>query len=188
MLNIPNTLSMLRIMTIPVIVQLIIHSNRKNFPILIIIYFGSIWLDFFDGYLARKLSQETELGKLLDPLADKLMVFSLVTALVIKTDFPLWLGIVIIARDIMIVAVSAVVYKGKHTIFSSILVGKAAFALLGFLMLVYIVDLSDSLDLFIMKRFLIPLNLSFMLWSFFEYSKIYIRKKNENKYPEDSHR
>ena len=62
-LNIPNILSGMRILTIPIIVLLIVHSTPYNYPVLILVFFFSIMLDFFDGYLARKLSQETKLGQ-----------------------------------------------------------------------------------------------------------------------------
>ena len=177
-LNIPNILSAIRILTIPVIVFLVIRSTPQNYPVLILVFFFSIILDFFDGYLARKLSQETELGEILDPLADKLMVCCIVVALVIKTDFPLWLGILIIGRDVLILTAGAIIITGKHVVKTSILIGKATFALLGVLIMVYIVDLSQYVDLQILKRFFIALTVSFLAWSWFEYYLIYKRERN----------
>ncbi len=110
-INIPNALSCMRILTIPVISLLILHSNARNYPILITVFFFSILLDFFDGFLARKLAQETELGKILDPIADKLMVLFIILALMIKSDFPLWLGIAIILRDFLILLASLIISK-----------------------------------------------------------------------------
>lgn len=177
-LNIPNILSGLRILTIPVIVLLIVHVTPYNYPLLILVFFFSIWLDFFDGYLARKLSQETKLGQILDPLADKLMVSCIVVALIIKTDFPIWLGILIIGRDLLILAAGAVIFKGKHVIATSILIGKATFALLGSLIMIYILDLYPYINLQILKRFFIALTVSFLAWSWVEYYQIYKREKN----------
>lgn len=177
-MNIPNMLSGMRILTIPVIVLLIVQSTSKNYPLLILIFFFSIILDFFDGYLARKLSQETELGQILDPLADKLMVSCIVVSLIIKTDFPLWLGIIIIGRDFFILAASAVIFRGKHVVTPSILIGKATFAVLGALIMVYILDLYEFIHLQILKRFFIVLTVSFLGWSWIEYYKIYKRDKN----------
>ncbi len=177
-INIPNFLSGMRILTIPVMVWLIIYSTPSNYPILILVVFLSIWLDFFDGYLARKLAQETELGKILDPLADKLMVAGLVTALIIKTDFPLWLGILIIGRDFLILLACAIIFRGKHRIKGSILIGKVTFALLGALIMVYIVDINEYLDLEILKRFFMVLTVGFLGWSWAEYYQIYKREKN----------
>jgi CDP-diacylglycerol--glycerol-3-phosphate 3-phosphatidyltransferase len=177
-LNIPNILSGMRILTIPIIVLLIVHTTPYNYPVLILVFFFSIMLDFFDGYLARKLSQETKLGQILDPLADKLMVSCIIVALIIKTDFPLWLGILIIGRDLLILAAGAVIFKGKHVIATSILVGKATFALLGALIMTYILDLHPYIDLQILKRFFIVLAVSFLAWSWVEYYQIYKREKN----------
>ncbi|NIM14041.1 MAG: hypothetical protein GTO45_18520 [Candidatus Aminicenantes bacterium] len=172
-MNVPNTLSIIRILTIPAIVLLIIYSTTKNYPILIGVYFFSVWLDFFDGYLARKLSQETELGKILDPLADKLMIAAIVIALVIKTDFPLWLAIIILLRDLVILVAASIISREKHTILPSLLAGKVTFALLGALILVYILDLYQYIDLTILKRFFISLSCCFLTWSFVEYYKVY---------------
>jgi len=177
-LNIPNILSGMRILTIPVIVLLIVHSTPGSYPVLILVFFFSILLDFFDGYLARKLSQETKLGQILDPLADKLMVSCILVALMIKTDFPIWLGILIIGRDLLILAAAAVIFKGKHAIATSILIGKATFALLGALIMIYILDLYPYIDLQILKRFFIVLTVSFLAWSWVEYYQIYKREKN----------
>jgi cardiolipin synthase len=177
-LNIPNILSGIRILTIPVIVLLIVHTTPYNYPVLIVVFFFSILLDFFDGYLARKLSQETKLGQILDPLADKLMVSFIVVALIIKTDFPLWLGVLIIGRDLVILAAGIVIFKGKQVITTSILIGKATFALLGALIMIYILDLHEYINLQILKRFFIVLTVSFLTWSWVEYYQIYKRESN----------
>ena len=177
-INIPNILSGMRILTIPAIVFLIVSSTPANYPVLILVYFLSIWLDFFDGYLARKLSQETKLGKILDPLADKLMVSSIIVALIVRSDFPIWLGILIIGRDLLILIASLIIFRGKHVIKTSILVGKATFAVLGSLMMIYILDLYEYIDLQILKRFFSVLTVSFLAWSWLEYYQIYKREKN----------
>ena|GEM_PF-343646 len=177
-LNIPNTLSGLRILMVPVIFLLILHCSPGNFFILIVGFSFSIWLDFFDGYLARKLSQETELGKILDPLADKLMVFFIVLALIIKSNFPLWLGLIIFLRDIIILAAAFILIKGKKKITPSILIGKITFAILGILILVFILDLHQGLDLEMLKRFFIILSAGFLGWSWIEYYHLYKREKN----------
>lgn len=177
-LNIPNILSGMRILTIPLIVLLIIRTTPDNYPLLILVVFFSILLDFFDGYLARKLSQETKLGRILDPIADKLMISCIVVALIIKSDFPLWLGILIIGRDLLILAAGVVIFKGKHVIATSILIGKATFALLGTLIMIYILGLYPYIELQILKRFFIVLTVSFLAWSWVEYYHIYKREKN----------
>jgi cardiolipin synthase len=160
------------------IVRLILHSNAGNYPLLIIVYSISLALDFFDGYLARKLKQESELGRILDPLADKLMVFSIIIALAIKADFPIWLAVVIIGRDLGILGISTLLFRGKHVVVPSNLVGKATFALLGALMMAFIIDLSGAFDLIILKKFLIIHTICFLSWSMLGYYDVYQRVKN----------
>ncbi len=177
-MNIPNALSSVRILTIPVISLLILHANAQNYPILIAVVSFSVLLDFFDGFLARKLAQETELGKILDPIADKLMVFFIILALMIKSDFPLWLGILIISRDFLILLASLVMSKKGKKIRPSILIGKITFAALSVLILAFIVDLSPNLQIPLVKRYIIVLNVGFLAWSWIEYYTLYKKEKN----------
>ncbi|HLP60178.1 MAG TPA: CDP-alcohol phosphatidyltransferase family protein [Candidatus Deferrimicrobium sp.] len=177
-INIPNVLSTMRMLTIPLIFLLILHVTPRNYWVLITVFAFSILLDFFDGFLARKLSQETELGKILDPIADKLMVFFIVLALMIKSDFPLWLGTIIIMRDLLIMTAGWILSKKEKMIRPSILIGKITFAALSALIMVYIVDLSPNLHLPMMKRFFIVLSVGFLCWSWIEYYALFKKEKN----------
>lgn len=177
-LNIPNTLSILRIVSIPFIVYFIINSNRDNYPILIALYAIGTWLDFFDGYLARKLNQETELGMILDPIADKFIVLGTVVALVIKSDFPILLAAVIVGRDLVILIASFIIMRGRKVVVPALLVGKVTFALMGTMLMVFIIDLHPGLDMLIVKRFFVASTFCFLAWSFLEYYKVYQREKN----------
>ncbi len=180
-LNIPNCLSITRILLIPVIVLLILFSTSQNYPFLIGLFFFSILLDFFDGFLARKLSQETEIGKVLDPLADKLMIFCIVLVLIIKADFPLWLALMIFLRDFVILLASVLLMRGNRKVKPSILIGKVTFGVLGVLLLVYLIDLHQGFDLEILKRFFAALSFTYLIWSWVEYYVVYRREKNGEK-------
>lgn len=173
-MNLPNVLSSFRLLTIPAIFLLIIHSNGKNFPYLIAVYFLSVWLDFFDGYFARKLKQETDLGKILDPLADKLMISATIVALMIKSDFPVWLGILVIGRDLLILAAGVLIFKGKHIVTPSILVGKVTFALMGSMLMTFIIDLHPDANLTILKQWFVALMVGFLAWSIAGYYDVYL--------------
>jgi len=171
--NIPNLLSALRLLTVPSIFLLIINSTRRNYPYLIVVYALSFVLDFFDGYIARKLNQETDLGKILDPVADKLMIFSSVIGLSIRSDFPFWLAVVVVGRDLVILAAGSVILRGKKFIPSSMLIGKITFAMLGSLLMIYIIDLHETMNLLVLKRWLIPIVLTFLIWSLSDYYDVY---------------
>lgn len=171
----------MRLLMIPVIVLLMVNVNDDLFPYLLIVYIFTVSLDFLDGFIARRFSQESELGKIIDPLADKLLVLAILITLTIKFDFPIWLAIFVISRDILILWASVLIYKGKRIVKPSLVVGKFTFALLSLLIFVFIVDLHDKIDLFLIKHFLIVLSFSFLLWSWFTYLMVYLREKNEKK-------
>jgi cardiolipin synthase (CMP-forming) len=180
-ITLPNLLSMLRIFMIPLIVFLMININDQIFPYLIVIYIFTVFLDFLDGFIARNFSQESDLGKIIDPLADKFLVLSMLLTLTIKFDFPLWLAVFIILRDILILWASFLLFKGKKIVKASLVIGKFTFGLLSLLIFVFIVDLNEKIDLLLFKRFLIVLSFVFLLWSWFEYLLVYLREKNEQK-------
>jgi len=99
-LNIPNTLTIARILIIPVFISTIIYKRYEYSLYLFII---AALTDLFDGLFARLKNQKTALGMILDPLADK---FLLVTVFIILTVYgwiPKWLTITVISRDIIIV-------------------------------------------------------------------------------------
>jgi cardiolipin synthase (CMP-forming) len=100
-LTIPNILSLARIATVPVFVWLFVtdHTNAA-----VTLYAIAAWTDFFDGFLARRLDSVSEIGKLLDPLADRVFIVALAVALVARDVLPLWLAITVIARDVVILS------------------------------------------------------------------------------------
>jgi len=179
--TVPNILSFMRLLMIPVIVLLMVNVNDGLFPYLLIVYIVTVFLDFLDGFIARKFFQESELGKILDPLADKFLVLSILITLTIKFDFPVWLAVFIVLRDILILWASVLLYKGKRIVKPSLVVGKFTFALLSLLLFVFIVDLHDKIDLLLIKHFFIVLSFSFLLWSWVAYFLVYLREKNEKK-------
>lgn len=104
-MNIPNTLTLFRIVLIPVFIGAYYLPVGWSHVLATFIFWLASITDWFDGYLARKLNQQSDLGKFLDPLADKLMV---ITALVlIVADYPdnnwiLFSSLIIIAREIIV--------------------------------------------------------------------------------------
>ena len=117
---IPNLISLLRIFLMPLFLYLIFQPERSmKFAALIVFSFASL-TDFFDGWSARKLKQESELGKFLDPLADKVLVIStLVAFLLIDYLIPLWMIIVIIGRDVLVTVMRYIAVKKGMSIRTS---------------------------------------------------------------------
>jgi cardiolipin synthase (CMP-forming) len=98
-MNIPNSLTLLRIVLVPVIVILLMQGS---YWVALIVFLVSGLTDILDGYLARVLNQQTILGSYLDPIADKALMISCYVTLAIKKVLPGWLSVVVISRDCII--------------------------------------------------------------------------------------
>ncbi|HVF52975.1 MAG TPA: CDP-alcohol phosphatidyltransferase family protein [Actinomycetota bacterium] len=95
-LTVPNVLSVLRLSSVPFFLWLFISGREEA---AFILYGLGALSDFFDGYIARRFNQVSELGKLLDPVADRVFIVALAVALVASDVLPLWLALVVIVRD-----------------------------------------------------------------------------------------
>jgi len=100
MLNLPNFLTLIRILTIPFF--LVYLAYHKYLEALIIFIFGGV-TDFLDGLVARWTNQQTRLGAFLDPVADKLLVLASYLMLSFIDGIPTWLTVVVISRDAILV-------------------------------------------------------------------------------------
>jgi cardiolipin synthase len=128
-LTVPNVLSAARLATVPVFVTLFIsgHTNAA-----VILYAVAAWTDFFDGWIARRLGQVSELGKLLDPFADRVFILALTLMLVVKGTLAGWLAAIVIARDLLVLAVYPFIGRRGIGQISVNFTGKSATALLLF--------------------------------------------------------
>jgi len=99
-LTVPNLLSALRLLGVPVFLWLAL-GPRADWAALGILVFAGV-SDYLDGWLARALNQTSRLGTLLDPLADRLYILATIIALTIRGNIPWWLAAVIIGRDVFI--------------------------------------------------------------------------------------
>jgi cardiolipin synthase len=98
--NIPNTLTLVRIVLVPLVIWLIItHEMTAAFVLFLLAGFS----DAADGYLAKRFQWRTELGAYLDPIADKLLLMSIYVTLGFSNNLPAWLVIAVVSRDILII-------------------------------------------------------------------------------------
>ena len=100
----PNLLSLCRILIIPILVYLLTFPDRYSSLLAAALFLVASVTDYFDGYLARRNKSVSELGKILDPLADKLMVASALIMLAAidrpnEPSVPAWLVVVVLARE-----------------------------------------------------------------------------------------
>ena len=165
-----NFLSFARIFFIIPIVHYI--SVRDNITVLILMAIA-IFTDLLDGYLARKLNQITMLGKILDPLADKILVIGGFIALSHFQNFPWWLTIIIVIRDLSIIIGSLVIFSQKKSVVSSNIPGKITVLVISSLALCQLLDL-----LFLILPFSI-LVLIMIIISAINYIIVFIRNVNK---------
>jgi cardiolipin synthase len=98
--NIPNIITLIRILLVPVVVWAI-ASNQMTVAFVTFVVAGVS--DAIDGFLAKRFNMTTEIGALLDPVADKALLVSIYVTLGISGNIPLWLVILVVSRDVMIV-------------------------------------------------------------------------------------
>ena len=110
-LNLPNTLTLSRILVIPVFVFLFSSPTPEMSVAAAFVFLLAALTDLLDGYLARRRGQITNLGKLLDPVADKLLVASALILLVQFQRVEVWLAIVMIARELIVTGARTVAAK-----------------------------------------------------------------------------
>ena len=124
--TIPNILTAFRIV---VTLPFLYFVNQGRFGYALLVFFGASATDFVDGYIARKLKQQSKLGRLLDPLADKLLTTTGFVVMAIPhsgfPSIPIWLAVAVVGRDLIIVMGSLVVYLlTKFRDFKPTLLGK----------------------------------------------------------------
>lgn len=137
-LTISNIITISRLIMLPFIVLFLIEQRRI---IAFIVMLVSLLSDTVDGYLARKLHQESEIGKILDPLCDKISLAVILGTLLLMNSIPLWVVIIIMARDMLILLGSFIILRRQGLVYKSNLFGKIAGFLFGALILAFTLNL-----------------------------------------------
>lgn len=125
--NIPNYITLIRILLIPVYIYYFIQGNIQAAALFFAI---SAVTDFFDGFIARKFNLKSKFGKLLDPLADKLTIISILLVLIYLNIIPRLLSYIILAREIFIFLSGIITYFFGLNFINPSFIGKFSIALL----------------------------------------------------------
>jgi len=124
LLTLPNLLSLLRILLIPVFVALILGEGTEAAGLILL---GAVVsTDWIDGYIARRTHQVSNVGKVLDPVADRLAIAAALIALVARDAFPLWAALLVIVRDVVVLLAGAVLLVGLKVRMDVRWIGKMA--------------------------------------------------------------
>ena len=173
--NIPNCLTFLRILLIPIIVLLFLSENESNRIIIFILFLVASITDYLDGFFARYMKQQTSFGEFLDPIADKLLVITTLMLLVSENNDILFLipVLIIISREFLVIAIrQRLAELGQYTKLSVLLISKikTAVQLLSLLLLLYKFNFL-GFDTYLYGTYLLQIASLLTLISFFYYVK-----------------
>ena len=180
--NIANLLSLSRIfLAIPLIFILeehsLVHSYDSAFKVFFIVFL-IILSDVLDGYVARKMNIVSNLGKLLDPIADKICLMVVITFLIFKQGLPFLLFFILLSiRDVYLIVIGVYLIHVQNTIFQANNSGKYFMALTSFMMLLFVFKDTYGISNNICWFFYI-ISLLLMVISGYEYHNRYIKYFN----------
>lgn len=123
-LTVPNLLSFARLLGVPVFLWLVLVPQWDVAAFVLLVVAGAT--DWFDGYLARRLDQRSELGVILDPLADRLYIAATLLGLALRALIPWWLVALLVLRELMLLALLPALRRRGRVALPVTYIGKAA--------------------------------------------------------------
>jgi CDP-diacylglycerol--glycerol-3-phosphate 3-phosphatidyltransferase len=115
----PNTLTLFRIAAVPIIVILMLFPNRVSCWVAALLFSAAAITDYFDGYIARRFGLVSNLGKVMDPVADKLLVSSAFIMLTALGWAPAWMVCIIIGREIAVTGLRNIIAEKGEDVSAS---------------------------------------------------------------------
>jgi cardiolipin synthase len=144
-LTVPNVISFSRIALIPAFVVLIVDRDTTRLGVLLLVLVMAT--DWVDGAIARATGQVSDLGKVLDPVADRLAIAAGLIALVARDAFPLWAALLILVRDALVLIAGLVLLVARRARIEVRTLGKmATFALMAAIGLIAWGELGYALE------------------------------------------
>lgn len=134
-----NVLSLVRLALVGPTIYYLLRNDSGNKALGVIVL--GMATDAVDGPIARRRGEVSELGKLIDPIADKLTLDGVAIALSVKRGFPWWVTNLLLARDAAIVMGATLIFSETTEITPSIYAGKVTTAMLTAVLLLYILDI-----------------------------------------------
>ncbi len=175
-MNLPNFLTIIRLLLVPIMAYFLIS---RDFTLAILFYVLASVTDILDGYIARKYNLITDLGKILDPLADKLLQFSALVGLWVVNIIPFWITLIFFLKEIFMGLGAIKLLRRNDVVVSSKWFGKLS-TILFFIAIVF----SMFSEYFMMlKPYVLPMFILAILSLFFAFIMylidfINVQKKN----------
>lgn len=163
-MTVPNVLSLIRLI-LAFVIGYLLFTNQK-FPAIILIVLA--WItDLLDGHLARKLNAISELGKILDPLADKLLVLLIVVSLLLNKTITTLTGTFVILRDVIILCAGLFAARKYKFVIPSNIIGKISAFVIGLCLFILLLYPSKSIQNYLEITIDFVVVVSLILYSFY---------------------
>jgi CDP-diacylglycerol--glycerol-3-phosphate 3-phosphatidyltransferase len=181
--TLPNLLSLFRILIIPVLVYLLSFSDPRSALLAAGLFLIASITDYFDGYLARRNQSVSDVGKILDPLADKLMVASALIMLAAmdrpnEPSVPAWLVVIILARESAVTVIRGIALAEGIVMHAESL-GKYKFVLQAYAVVGLLVHYRYwGLDFYAAGLYFLMLSAVIALWSGVNYHVQFFRLRS----------
>lgn len=170
-MNLPNLLTMFRMFLIPVFILIFFSNIHSSLMYSILIFLIAGFTDTLDGFIARKFNLVTKWGIILDPLVDKLMLVTVLTCLVIKSYIPLWVLIIMTAKETSMITAGILLYN-NDTVIPSNFFGKLATVL--FYISIFVLSLNKNIG-----NMLVYIAVGSSIIAFINYYMLYIKSKSQ---------
>ncbi|MBQ6824927.1 MAG: CDP-diacylglycerol--glycerol-3-phosphate 3-phosphatidyltransferase [Clostridia bacterium] len=184
-MNIPNFLTILRLFMVPAFILAYLHGGNGRFLAAGLFVLAGL-TDVLDGYLARKLNQITDFGKLADPAADKLMQLSALLCLCIARRLPLWILLVYAVKEVLQVLGGLRLLNIRKYVVYSKWSGKIASVLLFVVITVIIMTTEQQIPLSAATWMMVICLIATVI-AFFDYVSMYINIRDA-RHPKDQRR
>lgn len=145
-MTIPNQLTVARIILTPIFAFMFLSDNSDLHKWSLVVFFVAAITDWYDGWLARKFNYMSELGKFLDPLADKILTSTAFFVFVFVGVLELWMVIIIVTRDILVTILRIIAEIKKYKISTSYIAKVKTFIQMTFIYYLLIVYIGRSVD------------------------------------------
>jgi cardiolipin synthase len=172
-MNIPNLLTIFRLILIPVFVIVFFSQNTNNLIYSVAIFLLAGFTDFLDGYLARKYNLVTKAGIVLDPLADKLMLITVLACLAADSYIQAWVLIIVAGKEAFMILCGLLLYK-RGTVIPSNKLGKISTIL--FYISIFILSFNETIG-----KFLLYISVASTVMALINYSILYSKKQKDRR-------
>lgn len=171
--TLPNLLSLTRVLILPAVLWLLHRPDPESDGWAVGLLFLAGATDLLDGWLARNRHAVTPSGKVVDPLADKILIGGLLLYLVLERGFPIWLVALVLARDVGLVLGAGLFYRRQRVVFAADWTGKGTTFFLSLLALFHVLELRAWFP------FLTVAATAFLLASYVSYGRRALRWREE---------